>query len=87
MTDDVEKLKEEILTLRKDRDAWADLASRQSKQANRMLAEILELRKLHAIIDKLHRQAFGGPALPNAGRSGEDWEWPIDVRPNGDIRP
>jgi hypothetical protein len=33
MTDDVSKLKEEILTLRKDRDAWADLASRQSKQA------------------------------------------------------
>lgn len=87
MTDDVSKLKEEILTLRKDRDAWADLCMRQSNQANRMLAELIELRKLHVIVDKLHREAFGAPALPNAGRSGEDWEWPVECRSNGDVRP
>jgi hypothetical protein len=67
MTDDVSKLKEEILTLRKDRDAWADLASKQSTLLINMTAELLELRKLHAIVDKLHRDR-------SANRHGEDWD-------------
>jgi hypothetical protein len=75
MTDDVSKLKQEILTLRKDRDAWADLASRQSNLLINTTAELLELRKLHAIVDKLHRDRFGEPALKDDDRrlGGEDW--------------
>jgi hypothetical protein len=78
MTDDVSKLKEEILTLRKDRDAWADLASTQSTLLINTMAELLELRKLHAVVDKLHRDRFGEPALKDGDKRGwpplgEDW--------------
>jgi hypothetical protein len=45
-----------------------------------MLAELLELRKLHAIVDKLHRETFGEPAL----KRWRNWEWPVECRSNGD---
>jgi hypothetical protein len=73
MTDDVSKLKQEILTLRKDRDAWASLASKQSTLLINMTTELLELRKLHAIVDKLHRDRFGEPALKDGDKRG----WPV----------
>lgn len=78
MTDDVSKLKQEILTLRKDRDAWASLASRQSALLLKVMAEVVMLREIHKVVDKLHREKFGEPALKDGDKRGwpsfgEDW--------------